>query len=131
MKVNLYSYKTLSIVLWLVSIHSFCVGIALIILPSETLQIFGLAPFGEKFFPVQGGVFHIVMAVAYFIAAIKVQESNQLIHFIIGAKCMATVFLLAYYLFMSPLLMLLLSGFADGMMALVIFLIYRGARKNS
>ena len=58
--------RILKILLFLMSIHSMCVGIALIVTPVEMFSFFGYTPVTEKFFPVQGGVFHIIMSFVYY-----------------------------------------------------------------
>ena len=68
MKELLRSGKALTIVLWLVAMHSFCVGVCLIVMPASLFSYFGFG-IGEKFFATQGGVFHIVMSICYFIVA--------------------------------------------------------------
>ena len=58
-------YKLLRIFLALVALHSFCVGLGLIIMPFEYFTFFGYEGYQGLFFKVQGGVFHIVMCGAY------------------------------------------------------------------
>jgi len=117
--------KHLVLILWLVAIHSFAVGCGLMFSPPSLLQFFGFGHYGEKFFPVQGGVFHIVMSVAYVLAAVGLQRYNGLLQLSILAKIMATIFLLSYYFFINPIWTVLASGIGDGLMGIVLFWAYR------
>jgi len=62
---NLREDKILSVFLWLVAVHSFLVGIGLIVLPSSAFEFLGFNPTFERFFSTQGGVFHSVMVLRY------------------------------------------------------------------
>ena len=53
--------KLFRIYMWLVALHSFCVGLALILLPLEYFPLFGFRGYEGTFFKIQGGVFHMVM----------------------------------------------------------------------
>ena len=59
--------KFLIIFLWLMSIHSICVGIALITFPIPLIAEFGIE-ICNKFFPTQSGVLHIIMGIIYILA---------------------------------------------------------------
>ena len=61
--------RRLRLLLRLVAAHSLAVGLALVLAPADVFVRLGYAPLGERFFPVQGGVFHIVMAAGYLMAA--------------------------------------------------------------
>ena len=100
------------------------------LLSASNFTFFGFQPYTERFFPVQGGVFHIVMAVAYALAARSHGQNNALISFIVAAKLMATVFLLSYFVFVDPIWMLLLSASGDGALGLAILIAYNSAKKQ-
>jgi hypothetical protein len=106
--------QRLSLILWLVAAHSFFVGLGLIILPDNLLAFFGFAPGGERFFRAQAGVFHFVMVAVYIMAAVRCVSSPDSTYLAIAAKLFAMVFLISYYLFVVPVLMVLLSGLIDG-----------------
>ena len=67
MKTFLFKHpaKFLSMVLWLVTIHSITIGMALITQPAFLMEWSGFRSDEDPFFPAQGGVFHLLMAVAY------------------------------------------------------------------
>ncbi len=107
------------------AIHSIGVGIGLIIRPSNLLQVFGFAECSEQFFPTQGGVFYIVMAAAYILAAINPVKHRSLVIFTIIVKTMATAFLLIYFLFIEHIILVLLSGLGDGLIGLIVYILFR------
>ena len=124
----------LSLLLILVAIHSFCVGVGLIIRPAELMQLFGFGICYERFFPTQGGVFHIVMAVGYLMAAYDVDQYRCLVIFSIIVKILATVFLFTYFIAVEQIWLVLMSGFSDGLMGMAIYvslLLYLKSKKKS
>jgi len=52
--------KLLSTVLWLVAVHSITMGLVLITQPAVFMELAGFSPECERFFPAQGGVFHLL-----------------------------------------------------------------------
>ena len=114
----------LQIILILVCLHSITVGVALIFMPVKLMPFFGLTIPVEKFFPAQGGIFHIVMALAYFIAALWYNRNQGLILFIILAKFIATIFLFSFYFLVEMAWIILFSGIADCLMGIAILWIY-------
>lgn len=124
------SDKFFPILMRLVALHSFAVGCALVVLPASVLSIFGFPEMPGNFFQVQGGVFHIVMCVAYLMASFHPHRFSGLVYFSIAAKLMATVFLFSYYFAVQPFLVVLLSGIGDLIMGIVIFAVYRSISGN-
>ncbi len=112
------------IVLLLIAIHSFTVGIALIALPFEVLAWFGFTVDPYRFFSTQGGVFHIVMSVAYLLAARQPLREQSLLIFIISAKWIAFFFLGIYFLFAEMVPVIALSAVSDGLMGLVVLMFF-------
>ncbi len=122
--------KRLGLILYLVSVHSLVVGLALILLPLSLLPHFGFQVAVEKFFPVQGGVFHIVMSVAYAMAGYWKLRQEGLIVFSIAAKYAATVFLLSYGLFVQSVCMIWSSALGDVVMGSIILWAWRDCRRQ-
>lgn len=116
--------KLLGWFLWLVCAHSIGVGLGLIIMPSDWLAFFDLTVDPYRFFSTQGGVFHLVMAVAYGLAASKPERYPGLLILIVSAKIIAFLFLSIYYLAVEMILTVALSGVVDGMMAILIMFLY-------
>ncbi len=108
----------LIIFLWLVAIHSFLVGLGMIFMPISFVNYFGFAVEQWHFFLVQGGVFHLVMCVAYLFGVQQIDHSQVFIKFAIIAKFTATFFLIAYFVFIAQIPLILLSGIGDCLMGL-------------
>lgn len=122
---NIKADKALSLFLWLVAIHSFMVGVGLIILPTSFFEYLGFQPTFDRFFSTQGGVFHIAMAVGYAMAGYDKIKFEQLIVFSVIVKFIATVFLITYYIFITSQWMIIFSGISDFLMGLIILYLYR------
>lgn len=125
-KLNL---KILNLILRLTSIHSAIVGIGLIIIPSKALSFFGYSLHDELFFRVQGGVFHLVMAVAYWMASNDRESAIKFCPFFITAKFMATVFLLIYYFFNQQIWVVVFSAIVDMLMGIIILIYFNKIKK--
>ena len=126
---NISASRILKIYLVLVALHSFCVGIGLIFLPASQMTLMGFN-ISENFFPDQGGVFHIIMSIAYILPVIDVKKYYSFIFFTIIVKFIATLFLFIYYLFINPILMVLISGIFDFLIGLVLLIIYNWYKKT-
>ncbi len=122
--------RRLEIFLWLVALHSFCVGIGLIIIPENLLNLLGFETAPQRFFITQGGVFHLVLVAAYLLAARSIDKYPGLIFLSITAKFIATLFLTSFYLFADHIIFILISGITDLIMGLIIVYLYR-SHKNS
>jgi hypothetical protein len=109
-------------VLYLVALHSFITGLALVVHPALLMKLIGFDSICERFFPAQGGVFHILMAIAYTMGAVNVKKYHCLIVFAIIVKSGATLFLLVYCFTIEFKWIILLFGIGDGLMGLTIFL---------
>ena len=84
----------------------------------------------EKFFADQGGVFHLIVAVAYIWAALDLENSFKLIVLSCTAKFVATIFLLSYFFFVDHNFMVVFSGIADFLMGITILILYILYRKQ-
>jgi hypothetical protein len=115
----------LKLFLWLIALHSFFVGVGLILFPPAYLDFFGFNNYTYCFFQAQGGVFHIVMCVAYLMASKYMYKSHDLILFSIVAKSMGTFFLILYFLFMEQVWMIIMSAIGDGVMAFMLYYLYK------
>ncbi len=121
-----FSNRTLLVLLlWLFVIHSTTVAVLLIFLPQSSLDFFGYIGYQGRFFQVQGGIFHLVMAVAYLLAAIKTDKANLIIIFIIIAKTIAAIFLVTYFFMGEHIWVLLPSAIGDGAMAVLLYIFYK------
>ena len=117
--------KYLKIFLWLVAIHSFCVGLGLMVIPLEHYDLFGFEDYQGDFFKIQAGLFHLVMVIAYVFAALDPVKYRVMILYSIIAKFAATLFLISYSIFGEPVWMVIVSGIADFIMGLILLAFYR------
>ena len=130
MKTPKFNYELLlKWILWLVAIHSIGFGISLIVLPISVIEFFGFK-LAEKFFAVQGGVFHIVVSLVYIMAALDLRKACRMIIISCTAKFMATLFLISYFLFVRPIFMIAFSGIVDFLMGIAILTLYILYRKT-
>jgi Na+-driven multidrug efflux pump len=116
--------KAISVFLWLVALHSFVVGVCLILLPSSVFVYLGFNPSFDRFFSTQGGVFHIIMSVCYAMGAHDVKKFLALVIFSFIVKFIAAIFLLLYFVLISSQLLIILSCVSDLVMGLIIFILY-------
>jgi hypothetical protein len=122
MKIKTSAERLLSLGLFLIALHSLLVGLLLIILGAEAMGYFGFDQ-EKTFFQTQGGIFHIVMVIAYMIAALRMKENKGLLYFIITAKFIALTYLLVYFFLVENILILLLSGILDGIMGIFVLIL--------
>ena len=90
-------------------------------LPANLFVDFGYNEISENFFRAQGGIFHIVMATAYLIAARNPVNNQIMVRFSFIAKMIATIFLFGYFVLIQPILVVLLSGIGDFAMGAIIY----------
>ena len=112
-------------ILWLVAVHSILMGLALIFQPAILMEWSGFKSGYERFFPAQGGVFHLLMAVAYSLGATDSRKYHFLIVFSVIVKAVATVFLIVYCITVEFKWIILASGIGDGVMGTSIFIAFR------
>lgn len=124
MNINKNAEKYLKIFLILISLHSLSIGISFIFFPIDYFELFGYNKINERFFVFQGGAFHIVMAIGYLIAAYINSEKKVFLIFIITVKFLATFFLFTYFIF-NQIWIVLISGFSDFIMAIIIYYFYK------
>lgn len=109
---------------WAIALHSFGVFVGLVFFPSEWFEIFGYHPITEPFFRVQGGVFHLVMVVAYLLASQDPNNNRSLVVFSFSTKFIATLFLFLYFFLVDHILVVLLSGLGDFAMGCALLVFY-------
>jgi hypothetical protein len=110
--------------LLLVAAHTLGVGLVLVIAGSSIMGYFGFPYLESRFFQMQGGVFHLLVPYVYYKASTDPKRYEYLVVFSIAIKCVATIFLFSYYLFIESIVMVLLSGIVDAGMGLIILFLY-------
>ena len=123
--------RRLSALLFLVALHSVLVGVGLIWHPSALMTRMGFDPCHEPFFPTQGGVFHVLMAVGYALAAVDLQRNRCLALFTVVVKTTATIFLILYWGLAGRQPVVLFSGLGDGAMAIAVAWAYVSWRRST
>lgn len=117
--------KYLKYLLILISLHSALIGINLIILPAEYFNYLGYNTLNEPFYAYQGGVFHIVVAAGYYLAALAHNERKLFLIFIMIVKFCAALFLLIYFILEKQIFIVLFSGLIDFIMGLAVLYFYK------
>jgi len=108
----------LVVLLRLMAAHSAAVGLGLVLAPPAVFAFFGFGDLGDGFFRAQGGVFHVLMAVAYWAGADRLGRESGLVQFAIGVKLTAAVFLFGWTALVGVALGIWASGCVDLAMAL-------------
>ncbi len=113
--------QRLALLLWVVAAHSIMVGMILVIQPAILIRLMGFGEIHERFFPCQGGVFHMVMAIAYIYGAMDIHKNKNMIIYAIIVKMAATLFLFFYYFFIERHWIIFLSAMIDFSMGVAIW----------
>jgi hypothetical protein len=100
-------------------------------LPPKVMWVFGYTQVSDRFFQMQGGLFHIIMAIVYFYAGQNLSAIAILVKITIAAKLLASIFLILYYLSIEPIWMVLVSGVVDFLMGIIVLILYRSLLKSS
>jgi hypothetical protein len=118
-------YRTLE--QWLVALiclHSFIIGLMLMFVPRWAVRFGGWADVDPVFFARQAGIFHVVLVAGYILEFVR----HRGVSFMIAAKTLAVVFLLALSIFTEVPWAVPLSGVADGAMAALVWWVHRRAQ---
>lgn len=114
----------LRLALLLMALHSSLTGIGLLVQPDFLLRWGGWGEVQQTFFPAQGGVFHILMAVLYIMASRPGAARAPLIRFTILVKSVAALFLLVYYVGVEAIWLVGASGVGDALMAGMVLVLW-------
>ena len=114
------------ILIFLISLHSFIVGLMLLFAADWAVRFAGWAGADPIFFIWQAGAFHFVLATGYLVE----YSRSQTISLLLIAKTIAFVFLIGGSLLAETPWSVWFSGFADGAMALVAVLVHRAVKRN-
>jgi hypothetical protein len=114
------------ILIFLISLHSFIVGIMLMFFAEWAVQFAGWSGADPIFFIWQAGAFHFVLAAGYLVE----HSRSGTISLLLIAKTTAFVFLLGGSLLYETPWSVWFSGVADGAMALTACLVHRAVTKS-
>ncbi len=105
----------------LIALHSYGVGAMLILAPAWAVSFAGWQGVSPLFFPVQAGVFHLVLATGYLME----YSSHRGVSLLLVAKGTAFIFLMGATVLADVPWAVPVSGLADGLMGLAVFLLRR------
>ncbi len=108
----------------LVAVHTYAIGIALLVVPAWALRFGGWETVPPLFFPRQAGVFHLVLGTGYLLEYAR----QRGVVLLLTAKALATVFLGAAALLGGGPWFVGFAGAADGLMGLAVLLARRMVR---
>jgi len=112
------------ILIFLISLHSFIVGMMLLFAADWAVRFAGWAGADPIFFIWQAGAFHFVLATGYLVE----YSRTRTISLLLIAKTIAFVFLVGGSLLIETPWSVWFSGFADGAMALTAYLVHRAVK---
>ena len=115
------------ILIYLISLHSFIVGIMLMFFAEWAERFAGWHGADPIFFIWQAGAFHFVLATGYLVE----YSRSKTITLLLIAKTTAFVFLLGGSLLHETPWSVWFSGFADGVMALTAYYVHRAVKRDS
>ncbi len=114
------------ILIGLIALHSFIVGIMLMFFSEWAVAFAGWDGADPIFFIWQAGAFHFVLAAGYVVE----YKQHGTINMLLIAKSSAFVFLIGGSLIADTPWSVWFSGFADGAMALVAYLVHRAVARG-
>jgi len=109
----------------LIALHSVGVGVMLMVFPGWALRFAGWGDADPMFFPRQGGVFHVVVAVGYLIEYFRYRG----VLLLVAAKGIALVFLLTVSLLTQVPWAVPFCGITDGLMGLVAWFVHSRVKR--
>lgn len=119
--------KLLRPIIVLIALHSFLVGLMLTFAPEWSSRFAGWVVVGPDFFPRQGGVFHLILAVAYVYEHFR----HDGVFLLVLAKMTAMIFLVSSSITGEVPWAIPFSGVTDGMMGFVVLILYRHLATNN
>ena len=114
------------ILIFLISLHSFIVGIMLMFFADWAVRFAGWSGADPIFFIWQAGAFHFVLAAGYLVE----YSRSGTVSVLLIAKTTAFVFLLGGSVLHDTPWSVWFSGFADGAMALTAFLVHKAVNRG-
>jgi len=100
----------------LIALHTYAIGVALLVLPEWSLRFGGWETIPPLFFPCQAGVFHLVLGTGYLAEYFRLRSVSLLLM----AKACGAIFLLAATLLATVPWFVTFAGVVDGLMGLTV-----------
>jgi hypothetical protein len=109
--------RLLRLLVWLIAAHSLVVGLVLLFASGWGLRLGGWTELPPTFFPMQGGAFHLVVAVGYVLE----YERRHTVTLLLIAKTIGVLFLVGVWLASGRTLpwAVPMSALGDGAMGVV------------
>lgn len=106
---------------WLIAVHSFGIGVMLLVAPAWSVRFAGWEGAEPLFFLRQAGVFHFVVATGYLLEYARLRTVTLLV----ATKAMASVFLLLSATLTDAAWSVPFSGVVDGAMGVAALWVHR------
>jgi len=100
----------------LIALHTYGIGVALLVLPEWALRFGGWETIPPLFFPRQAGVFHLVLGTGYLAEYLRLRS----VWLMLIAKACGSIFLLAATLLATVPWFVTFAGVVDGLMGLAV-----------
>jgi hypothetical protein len=100
----------------LIALHTYGIGVALLVLPEWALRFGGWETIPPLFFPRQAGVFHLVLGTGYLAEYLRLRS----VWLMLIAKACGSFFLLAATLLATVPWFVTFAGVVDGLMGLAV-----------
>jgi hypothetical protein len=100
----------------LIALHTYGIGVALLMLPEWALRFGGWETIPPLFFPRQAGVFHLVLGTGYLAEYLRWRS----VWLMLIAKACGSIFLLAATLLATVPWFVTFAGVVDGLMGLAV-----------
>lgn len=117
--------KVEGVLVWLIALHTFTIGVALLVVPEWALRVGGWRDIPPLFFPRQAGIFHFVLGFGY-LRELRCRGSVSLL---LLAKSAAFLFLMTSALVWTPPWFVPFAGVTDGLMGLAAWWVHRLAER--
>ena len=117
-------------IVFLVGVHSIVLGLVVYFFTDFFYQIFFAASVENIFFVRQSGVFLFIAGLFYLYPLIDMKKLYNLILLVICSKIIAVYFLIANAKFTLSPPMIYLAAFFDGLMAVLLLIVFFSYKKN-
>jgi hypothetical protein len=119
-----------SIALFLVGMHSVLLGLIIYFFTDIFYEVFFTASIENFFFVRQSGIFLFLIGLFYLYPLFNLKNLYNLILLVIFSKTIAVVFLISNAEFAASSAIIYLAAFFDGLMAMVLAVVYYHLRKT-
>ncbi|MCA9757901.1 MAG: hypothetical protein KDA27_19070 [Candidatus Eisenbacteria bacterium] len=110
----------------LVALHSYVIGLVLLLFPAWSIEFSGWEPTSTLFFTRQAGILHLVVATGY------LAEHSRYggVFLLVSAKTAATIFLASVPFWDHPSWLVPACAVVDGLMGAVVWMLHRKADRR-